>query len=117
MTTPEQTVNLQKQVNVLARLLEVSLILNSNLALAPLLRFIMEAACEITQSEASSILLYSETTDELRFVASNSPGTPQEQMAEIAVPMDGSIAGQIVRDKKPIVIQDADADARIYRDV
>jgi len=115
MSTPEQTVNLQKQVNVLARLLEVSLILNSNLALAPLLRFIMDAACEITQSEASSILLYSDTTDELRFVASNSPNTPQEQMAEIAVPMDGSIAGQIVREKRAIVIQDGDEDPRIYR--
>src|SRR5437868_6427027 len=58
MITQEQGRDLQHQVSLLNRLLEVSLILNSNLELKPLLDFIMEATCEITFAEAASILMY-----------------------------------------------------------
>ncbi len=116
MTTREQESDLRQQNDLLNRLLEVSLILNSNLTLESLLTYIMEATCEITHSEAASILLYDRNSDELRFVASNSPGTDQQTMAEIPVPMEGSIAGQIVRDNRPIIITDAN-DPRIYRGV
>jgi signal transduction histidine kinase len=116
MSTQDQLTDAQQQNRLLARLLEVSLILNSNLAIAPLLGFIMDATCETTQCEASSILLYNRNSDELRFVASNSPGTDPAEMASIPVPMEGSIAGQIVRENRSIVIQDS-ADPRIYRGV
>lgn len=101
----------------LHRLLDVSLILNANLAIKPLLGFIMDAVCEITNSEAASILLYNRTLDELQFVASNSPGVKIEDLAKIPVPMEGSIAGEIVRKQTAIVIQDATQDPRIYRAV
>src|SRR5262245_491242 len=107
MLTQEQGRDLQQQITLLNRLLEVSLILNSNLALAPLLNFIMEATCEITFSEAASILLYDQKTDELHFVAWDTPNTDSKKLAEIPVPMDGSIAGQIVRENRAISIQDA----------
>ena len=57
MATQEQILDLQRQNSLLGRLLEVSLILNSNLAITPLLDFIMEATCEITACEAASIML------------------------------------------------------------
>src|SRR5258708_6983235 len=116
MSSQEQVTDLQQQNNLLSRLLEVSLILNSNLALDPLLQYIMEATCEITQADAASIMLYDRNTDELRFVASNSPGVKKEVLAEIPVPMEGSIGGRIVRDNQPIVVQDP-SDPRIYRGV
>ncbi len=116
MSTQAEFLDLQQQNRLLNRLLEVSLILNSNLDINPLLSYIMEATCEITGSEASSILLYDQNNDQLRFVASNSPGTDPAQLAEIPVPMEGSIAGQVVRENRPIVIQDA-ADPRIFRQV
>src|SRR5260221_11280897 len=116
MATQDPFADLQQQNSLLARLLEVSVILNSSLALAPLLDFIMDATCEITQCEAASILLYNRNSDELRFVASNSPGTDPSELAEIPVQMEGSIAGQIVRESRSIVIQDS-ADPRIYRGV
>ncbi len=116
MATQDPFADLQQQNSLLARLLEVSVILNSSLALAPLLNFIMDATCEITRCEAASILLYNRNSDELRFVASNSPGTDPSELAEIPVPMEGSIAGQIVRESRSIVIQDS-ADPRIYRGV
>ncbi len=116
MATPEQIPDLQRQNDLLGRLLEVSLILNSNLAHKPLLSFIMEATCEITGSEAASILLYDRQTDELHFVAANSPNTDIEAMKQIPVPMEGSIAGRVVRENHPIVIQDAES-AGVYRQV
>jgi len=116
MATQAQIPDVQRQNALLNRLLEVSLILNSNLALRPLLNYIMEATCEITESEAASILLYEPKKSELRFVASNSPGTDVEKLSEIPVPMENSIAGQIFRENRPIVIQDP-ADPRIYRPV
>ncbi|MBX3062664.1 MAG: GAF domain-containing sensor histidine kinase [Anaerolineae bacterium] len=108
---------LQRRNNLLKRLLDVSLILNANLDPQPLLDFIMDAVCEITNCEAASILLYNSTLNELRFVASNSPGVDITVMSKIPVPMEGSIAGQIVMENVPIVISDASADPRIYRKV
>jgi signal transduction histidine kinase len=108
---------LQEQNDKLRRLLEVSLVLNENLALKPLLSFIMDAVCEIIDADAASILLYNRTLDELRFVASNSPGVRTEELARIPVPMDGSIAGEILRERKVVMIQDARRDPRIYRSV
>ncbi len=116
MATQAQIPDVQRQNALLGRLLEVSLVLNSNLALRPLLSYIMEATCEITGSEAASILLYEPKKAELRFVASNSPGSDVEKLSEIPVPMENSIAGQIFRENRPIVIQDP-ADPRIYRPV
>jgi signal transduction histidine kinase len=108
---------LQRRNSILKRLLDVSLILNANLELKPLLGFIMDAVCEITQAEAASILLYNRRLDELHFVTSNSPGNTAEQMLRIPVPMEGSIAGQIVRENTPVVIDDASTDPRIFRAV
>ena len=74
MTEHQQSTDLQRRNAILTRMLEVSLVLNSNLALKPLLTYIMEEACAITEAEAASVLLYDRKTDELRFVASMSPG-------------------------------------------
>jgi K+-sensing histidine kinase KdpD len=108
---------IEAQNSILARLLEVSLNLNSNLELTPLLNYIMESAKDILHSQAASILLYDDKLDQLRFVASNSPDTDFNQMAAIPVPTEGSIAGQVVREGRPLVIQDALSDARVYKPV
>jgi signal transduction histidine kinase len=116
MSIQDQVSDLSQQNGLLSRLLEVSLILNSNLELVPLLSFILEATCEISNAEGASILLYDQKLDELRFVASNSPDTNMERLSQVPVPMEGSIAGQIVRENRYIVIQDP-SDPRIYRAV
>lgn len=86
------------------RLMEISMQLNSTLDLAALLRKIISAAKELTNTEASSILLVDPSTGELRFeIASNI--NPHE-MEKIIVPMEGSIAGWIVSHGEPRVIED-----------
>lgn len=118
MAVEDKISELEQQATILNRLLDVSVILNSNLALKPLLQFIMSSVCEITDSEAASILLYDGKADQLRFVASNTPGTNIEELDKIPVPMEGSKAGEIFRENRPVMVQDASAaDAGIYRPV
>jgi signal transduction histidine kinase len=62
-------------------------------------------------------MLYNSNADELRFVASNTPGTDIAKMTAIPVPMEGSIGGRIVRENRAIMVQDTEADPTHYRAV
>ncbi len=99
----------------LERLLEISQRLNSTLELAPLLQMIVEVAVDLTDSEASSILLYDPASGELRFEAA--PGIPRGDLTKLSVPLESSVAGWIFTHGKPMVVQDAAADARVFRKV
>jgi len=112
---PRSVTEAEKQVQILRRLLDAGLVLNSNFALEPLLMYIMDAASEITNAEAASILLIDKRTNELYFVASNTPN--EGRLSHIPIPLDDSIAGTIVLENRSIIIQDARNDIRINRTV
>ena len=99
----------------LERLLEISRTLSATLDLRALLHTIIEVAQELTNSEAASLLLYDDESKELRFEAS--PGYQREDLQSITVPLDSSVAGWIFTNAKPMVIQDAKEDPRVYRKV
>jgi signal transduction histidine kinase len=85
------------------RLMEISQQLNSTLDLGSLLRKIISAAKELTNTEAASILLLDPTTGDLRFeIASN---IQAQDMEDIIVPKD-SIAGWVAAHGEPRVIDD-----------
>ncbi len=93
------------------RLMEVSRTLASTLELGKLLRKIIEAAKELTDAEAASIMLFDPTSGELRFEAA----TNMEEgsvMQGIAIPVEGSIAGWIVTHSEPLVVPDTSRDPR-----
>ncbi len=106
---------LQRKIDVLGQLVEVSRVMNSTLALKPLLTFIMQAATEITDTEAASILLVDPRTQELRFEASI--GSDAEELAGIVVPREGSIAGTIISEDRALVIDDVARDPRHFQGV
>lgn len=106
---------LEQQLVNLTRLVEVSLVLNSTLALDPLLQFIMDSAIQVTSSEASSILLKDKHTNDLVFAAS-SEGSASELLGK-PVPLEGSIAGTILKSDSPVAIDDVSQDPRHYRQV
>jgi len=106
---------LERRVTCLERIVEMSRIINSNLDLEPLLQAIVQAAAELTQAEGGSILLLDRQTGELHFRAVT--GAKSEGIRHIPVPLNGSIAGQILRQNRPLVIEDAARDPRIYRQV
>lgn len=101
--------------NRVDRLIEISRILSSTLDLPPLLQSIVDLACELTSSQAASILLYHPETDQLSFEAAT--GRQRESLLNINVPLDSSVAGWILANAMPLVIQDATRDTRVFREV
>ena len=107
--------SLQRSVAQLERLVHLSVTLNSTLDPDRLLAFIIQTAAEVLDCEAASILLYDERRGELFFTSAT--GTDQRKLAEIPVPLEGSIAGTIFRENRPLVINDVASDPRHYAQV
>jgi signal transduction histidine kinase len=103
------------EASQLQRLLEISRSLTSNLDLTSLLHAIVEVAKEITESEGASLLLHDPSTGELRFEAV--PQSQGEQLKQISVPVDSSVAGWVFSKASPLIINDAKSDPRVYREV
>ena len=114
-TLREKVEVLEKRVSTLERILRISQILISTLQLEPLLQTITQSAIELTDTEASSIMLVDENTGELRFEAVSGP--KREEVKPITVPLEGSIAGWILREGKPLTIPDVRQDPRFYSQV
>lgn len=94
------------------RLINISQELASTLDLEALLRQIVEAAADLCQAEAASILLYDQIKGELRFqIATNMESTT---LMGIIVPVDSSIAGWIVTHRQPVLLNEAQNDARLF---
>ena len=106
---------LQRRIAYLERIVKVSQILNSTLSLEPLLDIIIQSATELTHTEACSIMLLDKRTGELHF--SHSIGQGSEGLRDVTVPLDDSIAGWIVRKRKPLLIRDAKTDSRWHSQV
>jgi signal transduction histidine kinase len=92
--------------------LEVGRELTSTLALEPLLQKIVHAAAELTDSEAVSLLLLSSSTGELRFRATTE--LRGEDLRGIPVPVQSSIAGDVMLTGTPARIKDTRQIARHY---
>jgi signal transduction histidine kinase len=94
------------------RLLEISRDLASTLDLNVLLNRIAWAAADLSNAEAASILLFDETKKQLFFQASTNLEEPL--MQGLVIPLEGSIAGWIVSQARPIVLVDAQQDPRHF---
>lgn len=97
------------------RIMEISRSLASTLDLASLLRRIIEAAIEVTGTEASSILLVDSRSGELRFEATTSHAA--SAMEGLIIPMEGSLAGWIVGHGESLVVHDTSQDTRFFQGV
>lgn len=111
----QRIAGLERRIAYLERIVKVSQILNSTLSLEPLLRIIIQSATELTHTEACSIMLLDKRTGELHFA--HSVGEGAEELRNVTVPLDRSIAGWIVRKGKPLLIRDAKTDPRWHSQV
>lgn len=102
------------KITILTRLVEVSAVLNSTLDLEPLLNYIMDAAAEVTNSEAASVLLWNNKQQQLFFAATT--GGAGAQILGKPVPID-SLAGTIIREKRSIAVNNVENDPRHYNKV
>jgi two-component system sensor histidine kinase/response regulator len=93
-------------------ILEITRELTATVSLERLLHRIVEAAAELTETESAGILLFDEPSNELRFVAVTRFA---DQLFDIPVPIDTSIAGAAFSSGQPVIVSDVRADARYYR--
>ena len=111
MTEQAQTSLLERY----RRLAEISRNLASTVDLDILLDRITEAAAHVSGSEAASILLYDESQGQLYFESATNLNEPL--MRGLIVPVEDSIAGWIVTNGKPIIIDDTQNDPRHFAQV
>jgi signal transduction histidine kinase len=112
MTTTGRLRDLEGRQQQLLRLVELSVTLNSTLNLETLLQVITGTATELLDCEGASILLYDEKNPRLYFAAAT--GSDPAKLAEIPVPMEGSLAGTIFRTNRPIILNNAEQDPRHF---
>ena len=97
---------------LLARLLEVTRNLSTMVDLESYLRSILSAAAELTESETASVMEYDEVSQELSF--KYVPWFHRDMVVSEKVPLDGSAAGWVFLNVKPLAIDDVKSDGRHY---
>lgn len=97
------------------RLVDIARDLASTLDLDELLRRIVIAAAEITDAEAGSILLYDDTARQLYFQVSTNMDS--STMRGLIVPLEGSIAGWVVTNRKSVRINNPHDDPRFFPEI
>jgi len=99
----------------LERLLEVTRNLSAALEFEPFLQSLIAVACELTGSEAASILSHDPVSEGLVFAAA--PFHQRDLLRGVTVPLEGSAAGWAFRNAQPLVVQDAAAEKRHFKEV
>ncbi len=103
------------RIERLERLVEAGRHLGASLDQEGLLKSVIEAACDLTGSQASTILLYEEETDLLKFVAGSQ--IDSEAIKRIRVPLEQSVAGRVYTQNSPLIIGNARGNPLVYRDI
>ncbi len=73
---------------------------------------VIESATQVLKAEACSILLWNQRQRQLVFVTSTSEKT--QELMEISVPLEGSIAGWVFQNKQSIISNDVQNDPRHF---
>jgi GAF domain-containing protein len=103
---------LQAEVSALARLVEITGLLNSTLRLEELLALVMRSAAELLEGEAASLLLVDEESGDLIFEVATREG--DERIAGTSVPAGQGIAGWVVEHGQFAVVASPGEDPRFY---
>jgi len=106
---------MDSRVRTLERLLEVTRNLSASLDFEPFLQSLVMTACELTSSEAASILQHDPADDQLHFVAA--PHHQRDLLRAALVPLDGSVAGWAFRNASPLVVAEAKREKRHFKAV
>jgi len=102
---------LERQVKNLGKLVDINTIINSTLDISKLLTLIMEIIKDIMETEASTMLLYEEESNDLVFKVALG-GAGDELTEKYRVAIGQGIAGYVARTRQPLIVNDAYQDER-----
>ncbi len=96
----------------LDRVIDLTRSLSATQEVEPYLQSLLSAAVELTESETASILDYDSEAQELRFAAV--PWYHRDALKQVGVPVEGSVAGWVIQERQPLIIQDVANDPRHF---
>jgi phosphoserine phosphatase RsbU/P len=106
---------IERQIYNLTKLVNINSMINSTLDMGRLLTVIMETIKDIMETDASTLLLYEERSNDLVFkVALGEAG--KELTERYRMKIGQGIAGWVAETRKPIIINDAYSDPRFDPD-
>ncbi len=113
-----QVAHLERRLQQLSSLMEVSVLVGSSLDLDEVLNAVMQKAQDVMDAEASCVLLLNERTNKLEFeVALGVPEVMVETLKKkVSLELGQGIAGAVALSRVPELIADARMDPRLYRD-
>jgi putative nucleotidyltransferase with HDIG domain len=106
---------IERKVVELDNLLKATEAIASTLQLDPLLDMIMELGMNIMDAEGCSVLLIDEKEKKLQFVAAS--GAKKEEIKKLTLDIGEGVAGWVVQNDQPLLIEDVSKDARFSKRV
>ncbi len=106
---------IERKVVKLDNLLKATEAIASTLQLDPLLDTIMELGMKIMDAEGCSVLLIDEKEKKLQFVAAS--GAKKEEIKKLSLDIGEGVAGWVVQNDQPLLIEDVSKDARFSKRV
>jgi len=82
------------------------------LRLRHVLLTVMEGMTAVLEAESSAILLWDRRRRRLVFVTVAGP--KERELMEIDVPLEGSIAGWVIQNEEPVIVNDVQSDPRFF---
>jgi diguanylate cyclase (GGDEF)-like protein len=111
----------QNQMEIVAREQELAILdevgktILSTLELKKVLHIILEKTKELVPSEAWSLLLVDEESEDLLFSAAT--GSRAGRLSDFKLKIGQGIAGWVAREGKPVIVQNVLEDSRFYRKI
>ena len=108
---------IEKKVDNLKVLIEVSSLISSTLDLNDLMPLVMEKAKNVMDAEACSILFYNQETNKLEFEVAMCDENSKSDILKktVTLEMGQGIAGWVAENRKALVIEDVTKDSRFFR--
>ncbi|OGW38062.1 MAG: hypothetical protein A2Y97_00175 [Nitrospirae bacterium RBG_13_39_12] len=109
--------NLEKKVDDLKTLMDISAIISSTLDFNELMTIVMEKAKSVMDAEACSILFYNRDTNKLEFEVAicKEEETSDILKKKITLEMGQGIAGWVAEKLEPLIIKDVKKDKRFFQ--
>jgi diguanylate cyclase (GGDEF)-like protein len=111
--TEEKIHRLEQEIDKLYLVLEANRTLSSSLDLQLVLERLMSKARDVTDAEASSLMLVDEDVQELYFFTVQ--GEKSDAVKKIRLKIGEGIAGWVAEKGEPVLVEDAANDPRFYR--
>jgi len=108
---------MEKKVEELKTLMELSSIISSTLDFDELIALVMEKAKTVMEAEACSILIYNRDTGKLEFEVAlcEEDNTMEALKKQVTLEMGQGIAGWVALNLKPLIIDDVRTDSRFFK--